>query len=185
MFGTTLRLKGLNSSGKRGFFDVLSKSEQVSKLPTKKHHERRLLRFPAPLLYEVVSDVAQYEKFVPWCKRSTVLSHSPTAMKAELEVGFQVFSEKYISEVALEPHRSVVASSSHTQLFEHLRSEWHFQPANGDLSSTSTWVNFSVEFRFKSAVYNEVSELFMQEVVKKMVRAFEQRCRELQTAREK
>eukprot|EP01033_Poteriospumella_lacustris_P005388 gene5388-3836_t len=104
-------------------------------------------------------------------------------MRAELEVGFQMFSERYLSDVALEPNRSVVASSSHTQLFEHLRSEWHFQAASD--ASNSTWVSFSVEFRFKSAVYNEVSELFMQEVVKKMVRAFEQRCRDLQAAREK
>lgn len=184
MFRNPTKTIAFRGSSRRGFFDVLSKSEQGSKLPLKKHHERRLLRFPAPLLYEVVSDVAHYEKFVPWCKRSTVLSRSPSTMKAELEVGFQMFSERYLSEVALDPNRSVVASSSHTQLFEHLRSEWHFQAASGD-ASNSTWVNFSVEFRFKSAVYNEVSELFMQEVAKKMVRAFEQRCRDLQAAREK
>lgn len=163
---------------KRYFFDALTRNVQ-----SKRHSERRLLRYPNTLLYEVVSDVSNYDKFVPWCKKSRVLKQTDTAMTAELQVGFQMLSENYLSQVALDKPRAVVATSTQTQLFEHLRSEWRFQPASGDVE-TATWVNFSVEFKFKSALYNEVSELFMQEVVKKMVGAFELRCRELHQQRQ-
>lgn len=149
----------------------------------KRHHERRLLRFSQSLLFEVVSDVSQYAQFVPWCKQSTVLTRLDAKhMTAELQVGFQVFSERYLSHVTIESPKRVIAISKQTQLFDHLRSEWNFSPSSSD-PQNATWVTFAIEFQFKSALYNEVSELFMQEVVKKMVKAFETRCLALQSQR--
>lgn len=46
-------------------------------------------------LYAVVANVSDYNQFVPWCQKSTVLvSSDPTYMEAEMEVGFQVFVER-------------------------------------------------------------------------------------------
>lgn len=150
--------------------------------PMKKHNERRLIKFPAHLLYEVVSDVAHYQEFVPWCKGSRVLQESDKSMKAELEVGFQLLAEKYISNVTLNKPTSVIATSTQTSLFESLKSEWKFTPSS---DPNATWVTFNVEFKFKSALYNELSELFLTEVVKNMVRAFEQRCKEVGMRRQR
>ena len=121
----------------------------------KKHHERRLLRFPIGLLYKVVSDVSKYQEFVPWCKASRVLQQNDKEMKAELEVGFQYLTEKYISHVKLQKPMSVIATSNQTNIFEYLISEWKFQSAS---DPNCTWVTFNVEFKFKLALYNEISE---------------------------
>lgn len=52
-------------------------------------------RYSAEQLYDVVSNVGEYEQFVPWCERSTVLERrDDTYMEAELEVGFKVFVER-------------------------------------------------------------------------------------------
>jgi ribosome-associated toxin RatA of RatAB toxin-antitoxin module len=139
----------------------------------KKHFERKLIKQSVATLYEVVSDVNRYHEFVPWCKSSRVITRSGQSMTAELEVGFNVFAEKYVSKVeAVEP-TSVTAISSQTNLFEYLRTEWKFTPAS---DPSTTWVTFQVDFKFKSAMYNQLSTLFLQEVVTKMVKAFEQRC---------
>lgn len=72
------------------------------------HKERRLLKFPPQHVYSVVSNVAEYKEFVPWCIDSRVIKHdSPRYMEAELSVGFQFFSERYISRVTMEPESRV------------------------------------------------------------------------------
>lgn len=52
-------------------------------------------RYTPDQLYQVVSNVEEYDQFVPWCERSRVLERrDDTYMEAELEVGFKVFVER-------------------------------------------------------------------------------------------
>lgn len=153
----------------RHFFQQLSPA-------SKRHHERKLIRYPASLLYEVVSDVEHYYEFVPWCQKSKILQKSDSNLSAELTVGFKYLTEQYVSQVQLQPPKVVTAQSNQTNLFEFLRTEWKFTPAQ---DPNCTWVSFQVDFKFRSALYNELSEFFMSEVVHNMVKAFEERCKYL------
>jgi len=147
-------------------------------LSLKRHNERKLISQPINILYEVVSDVDNYQQFVPWCKQSAVIIRKDKKhITAELDVGFSLFSEKYSSEIELNEPYSVVAISKETKLFEYLRTEWKFSPSTNN--SNYTWVTFQVDFQFKSSLYNEVSNLFLKEVINKMVHAFEDRCMSL------
>ena len=107
----------------------------------KKHYERRMLPFSVDQCYNVVADVAKYNQFVPWVKKSTILtpSHQHDLIRlnennsgqeykfdAELEVGFSMFSERYTSHVTAVPNTVVTAMSTQTNLFEKLRTEWKF-----------------------------------------------------------
>lgn len=124
-------------------------------------------------MYRVVSSVTEYKKFVPWCVDSHVLLSQPRYMEAELSVGFQLFSERYLSRVTLEPGTRVIARARDTQLFSHLTNEWHFSPGP---TTASTWLTFSVDFQFRSVLYSQAASVFFDEVVAKMVGAFEKRC---------
>jgi len=74
-------------------------------------------RYTCRQLYAVVSDVASYPSFVPFCTHSRILTpltpaptpDSPNAqqMKAELTVAFLAFTERYTSRVTCVPYRSV------------------------------------------------------------------------------
>lgn len=141
---------------------------------TKNYNERRLLRFTPEQIYTVVSSVNDYHQFVPWCKESKVTRITNTGLEADLVVGFQMFNEKYTSIVSLDKPHYVKAVSKDTLLLEFLKSEWNFSPGP---SPGSCWVKFSLEYRFKSSIYNEVSNLFFEEVVAKMTKAFETRCK--------
>lgn len=140
----------------------------------RKHHERRLIKFPAEHIFNIVSDVNQYKHFVPWCKGSRVITATENSMDAELKVGFGYLNEKYMSKVTMQRPLVVTAISTQTNLFEYLKTEWKFSPAR---DPSSTWVTFQIDFKFKSSIYNNLCDVFMTEVVDKMVRAFEQRCR--------
>lgn len=152
----------------------------------RKHYERRLLKFSPAHVYGVVSDTANYKEFVPWCKKSSVVTGEvdegaskngegmKKRFKSELVVGFGMFEERYTSDVVVDPGLSVSATSQETNLLEYLHTQWEFTPTKSD--PNQCWVNFKVEFQFKSQLYNEFAGIFMNEVVSKMVGAFEKRC---------
>jgi coenzyme Q-binding protein COQ10 len=111
-------------------------------------------------LYKVVSDVASYHHFIPFCSASRVLSTTdetqiPILMDAELTVQFLAFKESYVSRVTCVPLESVevrptrvpfphnshykqaVASSS-TPLFKELKTTWRFQSISENTATLNT-----------------------------------------------
>jgi ribosome-associated toxin RatA of RatAB toxin-antitoxin module len=76
----------------------------------------------------------------------------------------------------MEPPHTVHSEVADTGLFSHLKNRWHFEPGQ---HPDTTWVTFEVDFAFKSPLYSHIASLFLEEVVRRMVGAFEGRCREL------
>lgn len=88
---------------KRNFFSVPG-----FPLPSSRQQiftKRQLLGFSQRQMYEIVSNVGEYQCFVPWCQQSIVYNKSQsgqkTTMKADLVIGFESLSEKYTSHVSL------------------------------------------------------------------------------------
>jgi hypothetical protein len=73
------------------------------------------------------------------------------------------------------PHR-VHSSVDDSSLFDHLESTWVLRP--GPQPGT-TWLVFKVDFAFRSALYRHVADLFFDQVVRRMMGAFEGRCAQL------
>ncbi|KAJ7904486.1 dehydrase and lipid transport-domain-containing protein [Mycena olivaceomarginata] len=158
------------------------------------YHEQKSLPYTRQQLYKVVSDVASYHHFIPFCSASRVLSTTdetqiPVLMDAELTVQFLAFKESYVSRVTCVPLESVEAvASSSTPLFKELKTTWRFQSIseNTALPSTlnttlpsntaATLVRLDLAFAFASPIHAAVSSSFFGQVSKLMVNAFEERC---------
>lgn len=160
------------SSSSRSFFNLSFSSSK------KKHYERRLLPFSQEQCYDVVADVSRYSEFVPWVQESVITKKvaGSNIIEADLVVGFNLmnFNERYTSIVTLNHPSCVTAVSRQTNLFENLETEWRFAPSS---DQKSCWVTFRIEFEFKSSAYNQASTLFMNEIVAKQVKAFENQCK--------
>lgn len=82
----------------------------------------------------------------------------------------------YISHVTFDPGNSIRSRVGSSALFHHLNNAWEFAP--GPRPGT-TALTFYVDFAFKSALYSEVTNIFFDQVVSRMMAALEGRCREV------
>ena len=110
----------------RRFFEV----PNLSDLCEKTFSSSKTVQHSPEDLFAVVADVDRYQEFVPFCAGSRVLRRtSHTRFEAELEIGFRLFNERYVSDVSLVPGESVTAEAVRTPggLFERLVSTWRFE----------------------------------------------------------
>ena len=65
-------------------------------MPT--HSETRPMPYTAQQMYDLVADVANYPKFLPWCAAARIRSRVPQGtselMEADLVISFKVFRER-------------------------------------------------------------------------------------------
>ena len=68
-----------------------------------------------------------------------------------------------------------VSSSGWNNLFHYLTNTWQFK----QLDSGKTLTSFGVGFRFQSSLFNRLAHVYLEEVAKRMVHVFNQRCHEV------
>ncbi|KAG6442736.1 hypothetical protein O3G_MSEX002450 [Manduca sexta] len=122
-------------------------------------------------MFEVVSDVDNYYKFLPWCKKSIVLTKTPDNLKADLIIGFPPINESYTSNVTLVRPHLVKAECMDGKLFEHMLTLWRFSPGL-KREQKSCVVDFQITFEFRSALHSHLSNLFFDQVARQMEGAF-------------
>lgn len=150
---------------------------------TQTHRISRLIDAPPNRVYEVVSQVQNYNKFVPFVKESFVtstdLNGEPSV--AGLRVGWKQFDEIFECELTCNPNTSVLANSLTISLFEYLKTEWEFKPQRSKLvKGEQCVVELLLSYKFKNPLYNTVSGMFSEQVTEIMIRAFESRVKELE-----
>ncbi|KAI9276238.1 hypothetical protein BY458DRAFT_472795 [Sporodiniella umbellata] len=150
----------------------------------RQYSERKLLNFSQNQLYNVVSNIDDYHRFVPFCTHSKVYSQqtvtaSTVVLQAELGVGFKLFKEKYMSKVTCQKPRLVQAVAADGSLFNDMITRWQFTPNTSSLEAAdypSCWVDFSIEFDFASPLHAQTSSVFFDKVSSLTLQAFIDRC---------
>ncbi|KAF2168842.1 hypothetical protein M409DRAFT_20857 [Zasmidium cellare ATCC 36951] len=97
---------------------------------------QRTLRYPSSVIYDIISDVASYSQFVPFCQNSLVTKYSSPASdgktypeEAKLVIGFNdSISEEFTSRVYCVPGRAVEAVSGATESTLHGEEIAHHSP---------------------------------------------------------
>ncbi|EDV26261.1 uncharacterized protein TRIADDRAFT_22596, partial [Trichoplax adhaerens] len=134
--------------------------------------------YSADEVFQVVADVTDYAEFIPWCRSSKVVRPIPNGFLATLEVGFPPISETYTSVVTLIRPTLARAVCKDGRLFKHLETTWRFSPGLANNPNTC-FLEFEIIFEFNSSIHNQLSGLFFEDIVKKMISAFDKRCHEI------
>lgn len=143
------------------------------------HAETRQLPYTAQQMYDLVADVGDYPKFLPWTAAARVRSVTPRAdgsqvMEADLVISFKVFRERFGSRVVLWPDRRRIETEYLDGPFRYMKSNWEFEE-----DGTGCLVHFDVDFEFKNIILQKAAGLFFYEAMQRIVKAFEARAKQL------
>jgi len=145
-----------------------------------KHVEQKKLPFSVEQMFDLVADVGRYSEFAPWCAASRIRGwENDTTFHADLVVGYKMFRETFSSKVFLEPPidggEGRIYIEYVTGPLKSLQNQWRFIPE----PDGSCVIDFLVEFSFENKLFQSLVEMFFNEVVKRMVGAFETRAEQL------
>ena len=136
-----------------------------------RHSEKRNLPYSPEQMFDLVADVGRYQEFLPWVAATRIRSDSETLMIADLVVGFRSLKETFASRVEKQRPRHITVDYIEGPL-KYLHNEWRFEPA----ADGGTNVHFSVDFAFKSRIFEALAGQMFDRALRRMIGAFETRA---------
>ena len=142
------------------------------------HSETKVLPYTAQQMYDLVADVANYPKFLPWTAaariRSTREEQDKVIMLADLVISFKVFRERFGSRVTLWPADMRIDTEYLDGPVRYLESRWNFKEVPGGCE-----VSIAVDFEIKSRLLQGAANVFFNDAMQRVVRAYERRAADL------
>lgn len=125
-------------------------------------------------MYALVSDVAAYENFLPWCDKSSIDGEDHGRVRATLHL-----KHKGLGLSLTTLNRNVPPSSIEMALaegpFKHFKGKWTFAP----LESGGCMVELEMDFDFSNRVYARLLKPVFDRVASSLVDAFIKRANEI------
>ena len=132
------------------------------------HRETRVLPYTADQLFDLVLDIENYPKFLPWVRGMRIKERAENRIVADLVIGYKVYSERFRSNVTYETSKHIHVDYVQGPL-QNLKNEWWFR----ETSEKTCEVEFFVQFSFKSKILQSFATQFFDKALKKMINAFE------------
>ena len=136
-----------------------------------RHTETKHLPYSPEQLFDLVADASRYDEFLPWVVAVRVRSSSATETVADLVVGFNAFKERFTSRVVKERPDKILVDYVEGPL-KYLHNEWRFEPT----ADGGTNLCFSVDFAFRSRIFEALAGQMFDRALRRMTRAFEERA---------
>ncbi len=141
-----------------------------------KHVKKSVLLWYSPQeMYQLVTGVQDYPKFLPWCERAEVLEQHEEGMTARLTLHYAGVRHAFTTRNRHVPHRTVVVELVDGP-FSHLDGTWNFLAlGQGDGAPTACKVELDLAYAFKrgtlegliSPVFDRVANTFVDSFVKR------------------
>ena len=139
-----------------------------------RHIEKRNLPYTPEQLFTLVAEVDKYSEFLPWCLSSVIKKREGNTFYADLVIGYKVVREKFGSKVVLMPNERIDVEYLSGPM-KYLTNQWKFiREQDG-----SCTIDFYVDFEFKNRFLQSLMGAFFNELVRRMVSAFEERAGQL------
>lgn len=139
-----------------------------------RHSETRQLPYTPEQMFDLVADVGRYGEFLPWVVAVRVRQDGETEMLADLVVGFKGISERFTSKVSKERPSRIHVDYVDGPL-AYLRNDWSFRADD----TGGSFVDFTVDFAFKSRLFEMLAGQVFDKALRRMIGAFETRAAQL------
>lgn len=140
-------------------------------------HRSVLIWYSADEMFRLVTDVAQYPKFLPWCDRSAVLEQDERGMRAEVGISFGGIRQSFTTRNDHVPGRKVSMRLVDGP-FSNLDGEWRFNPV-GDPGQRACKVELDLNYGFRNAALAAVVGPVFDRIAGTLVDAFVKRAEQV------
>lgn len=140
-------------------------------------HKNVLIWYSAEEMFALVTDVAKYPEFLPWCDRASVLAIEPDGMKAEVGIAFAGIHQTFTTRNTHVPGREVRMKLVDGP-FSNLDGCWKFQ-ALGQGDQRACKVSLELRYSFKSTALAAVVGPVFDKIAGSLVDAFVKRAEQV------
>lgn len=140
-------------------------------------HRSVLIWYSAEEMFRLVTDVAQYPKFLPWCDRAKVLEQDEHGMRAEIGISFGGIRQSFTTRNDHVAGRKVSMRLVDGP-FSNLDGEWRFNPV-GDTGQRACKVELDLNYGFKNAALAAVVGPVFDRIAGTLVDAFVKRAEQV------
>ncbi|WP_428423753.1 type II toxin-antitoxin system RatA family toxin [Methylibium sp.] len=141
-----------------------------------------LLWYSAREMYDLVTAVPDYPKFLPWCERTEVLESQEGSMTARLHLAYHGVRHAFTTRNAHIPGQSVVVSLVDGP-FSQLEGIWQFvtlgAPADGGDAPRACRVEFDLRYAFSSKALEAVISPVFDRIAGTLVDSFVRRAEQV------
>lgn len=118
-------------------------------------------------MFELVNNIEEYPRFLPWCSKSVVNFRSEEAVEASLEVTWSGLHKSFTT-------RNTLSSDERIDMklvegpFKHLEGRWHFM----GLGDRGCKVSMDLEFEFSGSFMDKLFQPIFNHIANSLVEAF-------------
>ncbi len=133
-----------------------------------------LVSYSARQMYELVNNIEDYPRFLPWCSSSKILKRDEAQVEAELVISWKGISKNFTTRNLLHPydHMEIQLISGP---FRHLEGRWMFTSLNGKACKISV----ELEFEFTGNMIDKLFQPIFNHIANSLVDAFCKRAAEI------
>lgn len=146
-------------------------------------HKSVLIWFSAEEMFALVTDVARYPEFLPWCDRARVVEQTPDGMVAEINMALAGFHKSFTTRNVHVPGRQVKLALVDGP-FKHLDGTWDFYPLldpNTQTPQRACRVELTLNYSFESVFGALVGPVF-DKIAATLIDAFVKRAEQIYSA---
>jgi ribosome-associated toxin RatA of RatAB toxin-antitoxin module len=133
-----------------------------------------LLPYTSAEMFELVSDIAAYPQFLPWCSGTQILSQQGEELDARISFSVSGVSQSFTTRNQLRPGTEI-AMQLVDGPFSELQGRWRFQP----LGNAGCKISLFLEYGFSSKMVALAVGPVFNKIANTLVDAFQKRAVEV------
>ncbi|MDP9901773.1 type II toxin-antitoxin system RatA family toxin [Variovorax ginsengisoli] len=140
-------------------------------------HKSVLIWYSAEEMYALVTDVARYPEFLPWCDKSRVIEANDAGMTAEIGLSFGGIRQSFTTRNTHVQGRSVQLKLVNGP-FSNLDGTWKFNPV-GEEGERACRVELDLSYGFSNFALQALIGPVFDKIASSLVEAFVKRAEQV------
>lgn len=140
-------------------------------------HKSVLIWYSAAEMFALVTDVASYPQFLPWCSQASVHEETDLGMTAQIGISIAGLTQSFTTRNTHEKDRRVNLRLVEGP-FSKLEGDWHFYPL-GDGTQRACKVEFALRYDFDNVALAALVGPVFDKIAGSLVDAFVKRASQI------